>query len=161
MSKKKNMTYEGRMMVGRPCAGQRRYVAAKRTALDGKVWWCVFDHKKNKYVGGKYKHRRDCEYGIGHRIRGGELEISPNDYDKNPDEFKTGKHTFLVSIRWAVEKCEAVEATTAEEARDIVKKRVDEGDVCVWNDGFETTDDVDVDTVGEEKNDGSLDYYNN
>ena len=85
MSKNKVMTYEGRLMCGRPCAGQRRYVAAKRTALDGKVWWCIFDHKKNGYsvAGGcgRYKTRKDCEYGIEWRLKKGCLEIAPSDYE--------------------------------------------------------------------------------
>ena len=39
----------------------------KRTALDGKVWWCVFDTNKMEYntiLFGKYKLKRDCQYAI-------------------------------------------------------------------------------------------------
>lgn len=40
----------------------------QRTALDGKVWWCVFDTEKQKYSTllcfGKYKKRRDAAYAI-------------------------------------------------------------------------------------------------
>jgi hypothetical protein len=30
--------------------GQSRFEPAKRTALDGKVWWCLLDHRKKEYV---------------------------------------------------------------------------------------------------------------
>ena len=40
----------------------------QRTALDGKVWWCVFDTEKQKYSTllcfGKYKKKRDAAYAI-------------------------------------------------------------------------------------------------
>ena len=39
----------------------------KRTALDGKVWWCVFDTDKMEWstiLFGKYNLKRDCQYAI-------------------------------------------------------------------------------------------------
>lgn len=42
----------------------------KRTALDGKIWWCVFDTEAGKYVNTsmffstKYKRKKDCQYDI-------------------------------------------------------------------------------------------------
>ena len=40
----------------------------KRTAIDGKVWWCVFDTDKNNWSTltrfGKYKTRKSCQYDI-------------------------------------------------------------------------------------------------
>lgn len=40
----------------------------KRTALDGKVWWCVFDTNKNDWSTlicfGKYKTKRECQMRI-------------------------------------------------------------------------------------------------
>ena len=30
--------------------GQSRFDPVKRTALDGKVWWCLYDRRKNEYV---------------------------------------------------------------------------------------------------------------
>lgn len=40
----------------------------KRTALDGRVWWCVFDTEKAKYSTsiffGKYKQKKDCQLSI-------------------------------------------------------------------------------------------------
>ena len=45
-----------------------RFEARKRTALDGKVWWCVYDNNKNKWstylCHGKYKTKKECEYAI-------------------------------------------------------------------------------------------------
>lgn len=43
-------------------------IPRKRTALDGKDWWCVFDTNSMKWstliVFGKYKLKRDCQYAI-------------------------------------------------------------------------------------------------
>lgn len=40
----------------------------KRTALDGKTWWCVFNTETLKYSTllhfGKYKTKKDCLYAI-------------------------------------------------------------------------------------------------
>ena len=40
----------------------------KRTALDGKTWWCVFDADTMKWsvivYFGKYKLKRDCQFAI-------------------------------------------------------------------------------------------------
>ncbi len=40
----------------------------KRMAIDGKIWWCVFDAETLKYSTllcfGKYKTKRDCQYDI-------------------------------------------------------------------------------------------------
>ena len=40
----------------------------KRTALDGKTWWCVFDADTMKWSTiayfGKYKLKRDCQLAI-------------------------------------------------------------------------------------------------
>ena len=43
------------------------YEPRKRTALDGRVWWCAFDTEKMEYntiLFGKYKLKRDCQYAI-------------------------------------------------------------------------------------------------
>ena len=46
-------------------------VARKRTALDGKTWWCVFDTNKMKWSTlicfGKYKTKKDCQSAIEQR----------------------------------------------------------------------------------------------
>lgn len=40
----------------------------KRTALDGKTWWCVFDTVENKWCTftcfGKYRTKFDCQFAI-------------------------------------------------------------------------------------------------
>jgi len=30
--------------------GQSRFEPVKRTALDGRVWWCLFDHRRKEHV---------------------------------------------------------------------------------------------------------------
>lgn len=41
---------------------------AKRIALDGKVWWMVWDTDQSKYSTllcfGKYKTKKDCQFAI-------------------------------------------------------------------------------------------------
>lgn len=45
-----------------------KYEPRKRTALDGKSWWCVFDTENLKWstltCHGKYKTKKDCAYAI-------------------------------------------------------------------------------------------------
>lgn len=40
----------------------------KRTALDGKVWWCVFDTNEMKWSTlicfGKYRLKKECQFAI-------------------------------------------------------------------------------------------------
>ena len=40
----------------------------KRTALDGRVWWCVFDADTRKWSTllcfGRYRRRKDAQYAI-------------------------------------------------------------------------------------------------
>lgn len=47
-------------------------VPRKRTAIDGKSWWCVFDTDSMKWstliVFGKYKLKRDCQYAIDRHL---------------------------------------------------------------------------------------------
>ena len=52
--------------------------------------------------------------------------------------------TFTVTVNWEVSKDYEVEANNSEEARAKIQKMVDEGEVCVWTDGFEATDNVEV-----------------
>ena len=51
-----------------------RFEPRKRTALDGKVWWCVYDTKENRWstylYHVKYRTKKDCIYAIE---RGGKL----------------------------------------------------------------------------------------
>lgn len=90
MSKKKVQNYCGRAVTWRTVAGQMRYSAEKRTALDGKVWWCIFDHKECKYISGyKYSTRTQCEGLIGGMVRAGELTTDKSDFFEDPNGFKT------------------------------------------------------------------------
>ena len=47
--------------------------ARKRTALDGKIWWCVFDTKSMKWstLFTKYKRKKDCQYAIKRCLENG------------------------------------------------------------------------------------------
>ena len=160
MSKKKGLKYCGRAVTWRTVAGQMRYSAEKRTALDGKVWWCIFDHKERKYITGcRYKMRVECEGSIERRVRGGELPTDKSDFFEDPNGFKKGKHKFLVDVHWDVARTYEVEAESADEAQKIIQAKVDAGEICVWTDGFETTDDVEVRTSGEETKEGEIQYF--
>lgn len=45
-----------------------RFIPKKRTALDGRVWWCVWDNERNYWsyyvVHGVYKTKKECEWDI-------------------------------------------------------------------------------------------------
>lgn len=47
-----------------------RFIPSKRTALDGKVWWCVYDTKRNCYstyiCHSKYKTKKRCQEAINY-----------------------------------------------------------------------------------------------
>lgn len=49
-----------------------RYKAVKRTALDGKTWWVIWDNEKGCYSTrmdhGKYKRKKDAEYRINNPL---------------------------------------------------------------------------------------------
>lgn len=160
MSKKKVQKYCGRAVTWRTVAGQMRYSAEKRTALDGKVWWCIFDHKECKYLEGhKSVARYLMEDWMGRAIRRGELPTDKSDFIEDPDGFKKGKHKFAVDVHWDVARSYEVEAESREEAQKIIQAKVDAGEICVWTDGFETTDDVEVRTSGEETKEGEIQYF--
>lgn len=46
----------------------KRFIPLKRTALDGIVWWCVFDRKNGRHstltCHGRYKTKKDCLWKI-------------------------------------------------------------------------------------------------
>lgn len=46
----------------------KRFEPRKRTALDGVVWWVVWDLKENKYSTftcfGRYPKKKDCQFAI-------------------------------------------------------------------------------------------------
>lgn len=51
-----------------------------------------------------------------------------------------GKKMFTVRHEWVIRKDYEVEAETEEEAIRTVRDMVDSGEVCVWTDEYETTD---------------------
>lgn len=99
----------------KPVHGQLRFVAAKRTALDGKEWWCIFDNEKNEYVcGSKYKKKLECEAEITHKLEKGELPFVP--YDDGT--FKQGNHKFAAESSIS----ERMTTTTPKEIQKIIKR---------------------------------------
>ena len=61
--------------------GQSRFEPARRTALDGRVWWCIFDHATGKYVPGyglKFYKRRQALVQIAMDLRSGRLPYDPD-----------------------------------------------------------------------------------
>lgn len=48
-----------------------KYVPMKRTSLDGKTWWCVYDAKKHRWctsiLFGKYKMKKDAQIAIDYQ----------------------------------------------------------------------------------------------
>ena len=47
--------------------------ARKRTATDGKVWWCVFDTKNMEWSTltcfGRYRLKKDCQFVIDYHTK--------------------------------------------------------------------------------------------
>ena len=45
-----------------------RFEPRKRTALDDKIWWCIYDTKEKRWSSylchGKYKKKKDAEIAI-------------------------------------------------------------------------------------------------
>lgn len=59
--------------------GQSRFEPVQRTALDGKVWWCLYDHRKNEYVAWyKMKLRRQALVHLAMELRHGRLPYDPD-----------------------------------------------------------------------------------
>ena len=46
----------------------KRYEPRKKTAIDGRSWWCVYDTLKNEYSNllyfAKYRTKKDCQIAI-------------------------------------------------------------------------------------------------
>ena len=49
-----------------------RFIPRKRCAIDGRVWWCVYDLKRNTFstytCHGKYTTRKRCQLAIDYSI---------------------------------------------------------------------------------------------
>lgn len=65
--------------------GQSRFEPVKRTALDGKVWWCLYDHRKNEYITWyKKEMRRHVLVQLATDFKHGRLPHEPDPgYDKD------------------------------------------------------------------------------
>ena len=67
--------------------------------------------------------------------------------------------TYAVDVHWDVAKCYNIKANSQAEAEkkiwDIIKK----GNINVLTDGFEATDDIEVECSGEENENGEIEYY--
>lgn len=115
----------------RPVAGQLRFTASKREALDGKVWWSIYDNEKGDYVPSKYKTRKDCEFGIEWKIQHKILEKTPYDDSKS----KNRTRQFTVEVIWDVHRCFTVETTSRAEAQKHIQDMIDNGKITAWGNG--------------------------
>ena len=71
-----------------PCLGQSRFEPRKRMAIDGVLWWCVWDNKKSEWSSGanfvpKSKTRRDALLKMMIRFREGDLPFEPDEKGKD------------------------------------------------------------------------------
>lgn len=60
---------------------------------------------------------------------------------------KAQKKNFTIRVLWTVGKDYEIEVESPEKAKEIVENMVNCGDVCVWNDGFTATDDVQIEVI--------------
>ena len=58
--------------------GQSRFEPVKRTALDGKVWWCIFDHFTREHDYSRFKKRRQALVHLGIELRHRRLPYEPD-----------------------------------------------------------------------------------
>ena len=66
--------------------------------------------------------------------------------------------TYAVDVHWDVAKCYDIEANSKEEAEKKIWDMINSGDVGVWKDGYEATDDIEVVCSGEEDENGDIEY---
>ena len=66
-----------------PCCGQSRFEPVKRGALDGKVWFGVYDNKEKMWrPGHKYRTRRDAVLSLLMNFRHERIPFEPDDKRK-------------------------------------------------------------------------------
>lgn len=58
--------------------GQSRFEPVKRTALDGKVWWCIVDHFTGEHDYSKFKKRRQALVHLAIELRHCRLPYDPD-----------------------------------------------------------------------------------
>ena len=66
---------------------------------------------------------------------------------------------YAVDVHWDVVKCYNIEANSQEEAEEKIWDIIKNGNINVWTDGFEATDDIEVECSGEENENGEIEYY--
>jgi hypothetical protein len=58
--------------------GQSRFEPVRRTALDGKLWWCIIDHVTGKYDYSKFKTYRQALVHLAIELRHNRLPYDPD-----------------------------------------------------------------------------------
>lgn len=59
--------------------GQSRFGPSKRTALDGKGWWCMYDYKDHAYVTWcRFRTRREALVQLAIDLRHNRLPYEPD-----------------------------------------------------------------------------------
>lgn len=58
--------------------GQSRFGPVKRTALDGKVWWCIFDYFTGKYGWNRFWKRRQALVHLAIELQHNRLPYEPD-----------------------------------------------------------------------------------
>jgi len=72
-----------------PCCGQSRYAPVKRQAIDGKIWWCVWDNKFLQWTAVcKHRTRKETVLSILMGLRMGRLQFEPDDGRKDIEWLK-------------------------------------------------------------------------
>jgi len=121
-------------------------------------------------IGEKVKYKNHDFFVIGKTQNGNramyiDITPDPEDFLHNnpkatsvlPRELKPYK-TYAVDVHWDVARSFEIEATSREEAVQEMNARIDKGQVCVWTDGFEATEDVECECNGEENESGDIEF---
>ena len=58
--------------------GQSRFEPVRRTALDGKLWWCIVDHFTGEYDYSKFKKRRQALVLLAIKLHNNRLPYEPD-----------------------------------------------------------------------------------
>ena len=66
---------------------------------------------------------------------------------------------YAVDVHWDVAKCYNIEENSQAEAEEKIWDIIKKGNINVWTDGFEATDDIEVECSGEEDENGEIKYY--
>ena len=66
---------------------------------------------------------------------------------------------YAVDVHCDVAKCYNIEANSQQEAEEKIWDMINKGNINVWTDGFEATDDIEVACSGEENENGDIEYY--